>query len=239
MGFFGELKRDMFPPIDEHTTVPMYEDDTNAGYDNVDRLAANRGYNRSGRTLKIALTAVGGLAVLGGIVYATADTGSRPSASAEADPSSDANVDSGETSPTPTESTSGSPSPSPSPTHTKESASPTPKETMSATSVPRPTASHRVVVPVTPKPTTSSPAPEGGACHMNPNASSPDYRHREVICNEPAQTYTNSDGATPAFEINGPALIDCLDAEGGFAKASISNEAGWLALTYLGTDVCN
>lgn len=230
------LWREMFPKVDEHVDYGVYEDDYSADYSEVDQRRAANGYHSSGRMLKIAFGAAGGLALIGGIVYATTDVGPRSHASAEQTP--DSTIDSGSTdsaSPSPTESESASASASP--THTEE-ASPTPTATSAS---PTPTKTH-VVIPATPTPeaTTSAPAEETyGACHINPNATSPDYRHRESICDKSVVAYTDSYGTTPAFEVNGPVEFNCLDAERGYVEASISNAVGWVALPNLANDVCN
>lgn len=234
MGFW----REMFPEVNEHTGYSEYDDDYTADYADVDQRRAANNYRSSGRTLKIAFSAAGGLALIGGIVYATADTGPRSHASAEQTPDATATLDSGAAeSDTPSPSASESESASPSPTKTKK-ASPSP----SATSIsPTPTKTH-VVIPATPTPeaTTSAPSEETyGACHINPNATSPDYRHRESICDKPVTAYTDSYGTTPAFEVNGPVMFNCLDAERGYVEASISNAVGWVALPDLANDVCN
>lgn len=234
MGFW----REMFPKVDENTDYGIYEDDYSADYSDVDQRHAANGYRKSGRMLKIAFAAASGLALIGGVVYATSDTGPGSHASAEQAPDGSATIDSGSVeSASPSTSDSASESPSPSPTHTKK-ASPSPSATSAS---PTPTKTH-VVIPATPTPevTTSAPAEETyGACHINPNASSPDYRHRESICDKPVTAYTDSYGTTPAFEVNGPVEFNCLDAERGYVEASISNAVGWVALPNLANDVCN
>jgi cytoskeletal protein RodZ len=237
MGYFRDLGRDMFPKIDEHTRTAEYEDDYSADYYDEDPYQKSRGYKRSGRTLKIAVGSAALLSAIAGIVYATADTGARHSITAEQTPGDATSIDSGtldSASPSPSETTSESASPSP--THTKK-ASPSPSQT---TAKPTPTTS-RVVIPASPSPaeTTAAPVEQGGSCHLNTSASSPDYRHREAMCDSPVTAYTESDGATPAFEVNGPVQFDCLDAERGYLQASISNQVGWVALPNLANDICN
>lgn len=230
--------REIFPKVDEtYNDYSEYEGDYDADYYDADPHTQRDNYKRNGRRMKIVGTIAAIVTVGGGlIVWAGSDDKPRNSVSAEQTP--DATIDSGSTasaSPSPSESVSESVSPSPTET---EEASPTP----SATSVsPTPTKTH-VVIPATPTPeaTTSAPSAETyGSCHINLNASSPDYRHRESICDKPVTAYTDSDGVTPAFEVNGPVEFNCLDAERGYVEASISNAVGWVALPNLANDICN
>lgn len=238
MGYFRELKRDMFPST-ANVDYTEYEGDYDADYADIDPREAQRNYKRTGRRMKIA-GALAAVAVVGGslIVWAGSDNKPRTSASGEQTPDGSATVDSGSaqtTSPSPSESESESASPTPTQT---EEASPSPTATSAS---PTPTKTH-VVIPATPTPveTTSAPAEENyGACHLNTGASSPDYRHRESICEKPVTAYTDSDGATPSFEVNGPVEFNCLDAERGYVEASISNAVGWVALPNLANDICN
>jgi hypothetical protein len=236
MGFWREI----FPKVDEtYDGYSEYDGDYDADYSDIDPREAQRNYTRTGRRMKIA-GIVAAVAVAGGslVIWAGSDNKPRNSVSADQTPGGEATIDSGNTataSPSPSESESATDSPSP--THT-EKASPTPSETSAS---PTPTKTH-VIIPATPTPeiTTSAPAEETyGACHINSNASSPDYRHRESICDKPVTAYTDSDGATQAFEVNGPVEFNCLDAERGYVEASISNAVGWVALPNLANDICN
>ena len=203
--------------------------------DEVPDYAYRERMDSSARRLWIAAGLIGS-AIIGGVVVVVANNPEgAPKVIAEASTSApQATPETTSASPSPSPSESASQSPTPSPTHTK-TASPSPTRTSAS---PTPTKTH-VVIPAPSTPAAKTEAPASGICHVNPNAASSPYNAREIICNDNVPVYKNSDGTDEIFEINGPAQVDCINAEGPYVPAEISNGNGWISLNNFGTDVCN
>ncbi|MGF7228830.1 MAG: hypothetical protein ACQR33_02480 [Candidatus Saccharibacteria bacterium] len=232
----------MFPDPDD-AEVTVYNGDYDADYSDVDPGVAAQEYQKSRPWFRAAVAAGALVAAASiGVGLASISGGHHaPSASAEAFPS-DSPSDIATDTASPSDSASVSASASPSPSPTTASPSPSPSETLQATSTPSPTHSRRVVLP--PKPshsTTPSTAPTEnfGSCTLNPNAPSPDFAHRQIICDAAVPAYKTTSGGEVAFTINGPAEIDCLVGKNNFVEASISNATGFVPLDDLSTAVCN